>query len=98
MLKLTKNPNVIYFNSDDEFYKFCVVPVIIPKEFINPNNGETMYKMDFDFSNDYLDAINSGKRFIIKDENSQIYKRGCVSYRTVTKRINNLDKYINKGF
>ena len=82
----------IYFKSDDDFYKFCVVPEIIPVEYINPN-GETKYYMDFNLTNAYNDAVKQGKKFIILDPNSQIFKRQAVSYRTITKPIQNLVEY-----
>lgn len=84
----------LFFNSDDEFYKFCVVPEIIPVEYIN-QAGETKYYMDFNLSNAYNDAISQGKKFIIKDPNSQIFKRQAVSYRTITKPIQNLEEYFD---
>ena len=34
--------------------------------------------------------------FIIKDENSQIYKHGAVSYRTITKEISNLEPWYDE--
>ena len=84
----------LFFNSDDEFYKFCVVPEIIPVEYVNPE-GETKYYMDFNFTHAYNDAIKQGKVFIIKDPNSKIYKHQAVSYRTITKPIQNLEEYFD---
>lgn len=94
-MEFGKNENdskYIYFDSDDDFYKFCVVPEIKAKPFAL-DNGETFYTMDFDLSNDYNMAIQNGNIFVIKDENSQIYKHGCVSYRTISKPIQNLEPY-----
>lgn len=91
-LKIT-NPNKLYFNCDDDFYRFCVVPVIIPREFINKLTGEPAYYMDFDLSYEYKDALAKNKKFVIKDSNSQIFKNKCVSYRTITKPIENLEEY-----
>lgn len=84
----------MYFNSDDEFYKFCVVPEIIPVEYIDVD-GTTRYYMDFNLTTAYHDAIEQGKKFIIRDPNSQIYKHQAVSYRTITKPIQNLEEYFN---
>lgn len=84
----------MFFDSDDDFYKFCVVPELIPIEYVN-NNGETKYFTDFNLSNAYHDAIAQGKKFIIKDPNSQIYKHQAVSYRTITKPIQNLEEYFD---
>ena len=46
----------------------------------------------------YNDAINIGKHFMIEDENSQICKHGCVSYRTISKPIKNLETYFNDKY
>lgn len=89
MLKLESNK--IYFDNDDAFYEFCVIPNIVLKT----SDIGTMYS-DFDFSPQYLDAINQGKIFIIKDENSNIYKHGAVSYKTITKPVSNLGYYYEK--
>ena len=45
--------------------------------------SETEYKL----------AIENGKLFCIKDENSAIYKHGCVSCRTLSKDVQNLEPY-----
>lgn len=90
MFKL--NVNKMYFDSDDDFYKFCVDPIIIPVEYIT-DEGETKYSMDFNFTKSYQDAVNQGKIFIIKDPDSQIFKHQAVSYRTITKPIQNLEQY-----
>ena len=90
MLKLI--PQKMYFDSDDDFYKFCVVPVIVPKERIS-KDGTIIRSMDFNLSNEYHNAVKDGKMFIIKDPNSQICKHQAVSYRTITKPIENLEEY-----
>ena len=87
-----KLDNKMYFDSDDDFYQFCVEPYIIPVEYTN-DQGETKYYMDFNLSKSYQNAINQGKVFIIKDPNSQIFKHQAVSYRTITKPIQNLEQY-----
>ena len=66
-MEFGKNDNdskYIYFDSDDDFYKFCVVPEIKAKPF-TLDNGETFYTMDFDLSNDYNMAIQNGNIFVI---------------------------------
>lgn len=85
--------NTMYFNTDDDFYQFCIVPQLNTIEYTN-NLGNTAYYLDFDFSYEYNKAIENGTNFVIKDENSNIYKNGCVSYRTITKPISNLKQYI----
>ena len=95
MLKINKDTNIMYFDNDDEFYQFCVAPVVIP--IASTKDGITSYSFDFDFTQGYKNALSNGKRFVIKDEDSQIYKRGAVTYRTITKPIQNLDQYFNHG-
>lgn len=91
MFKKIKS-NTMYFNSDDDFYQFCVVPQLNPVEYIN-SAGEKAYYVDFDFTHEYNKAVEQGINFVIKDENSNIYKNGCVSYRTISKPISNLKPY-----
>lgn len=86
MLKISKpKKQFIYFDTDDDFYKFCVVPSVIV------NEDEMSY--DFDLSPAYYNALADDKYFVIKDMNSNIYKNGCVSYRTITKPVCNLEQY-----
>ena len=49
MLKLI--PQKMYFDSDDDFYKFCGVPVIVPTERIS-KDGTIIRSMDFHLSNE----------------------------------------------
>lgn len=86
--------NIMYFNNDDEFYKFCVVPKLIPIQYFDKSGNEKYYN-DFNLSNRYNYALDKGIKFCIKDEDSQIYKHGCVSYRTITKEIDNLEPWFN---
>lgn len=87
-----KNNNILYFDNDEAFYNWCVVPQLKTCEYTD-NLGNIKYFVDFDFTHEYLDAIAKGLRFIIKDEDSQICKHKAVSYRTITKNIDNLDNY-----
>lgn len=89
-MKLSKKK--IYFSSDDDFYKFCVDPVIVPVEYTN-DLGEISHYMDFNFTKAYQDAVSKGKIFIIKDPDSKIFKHQAVSYRTITKPVDNLQQY-----
>ena len=78
------DPNKLYFNTDDEFYRFCVVPELVIREC--PTGRYT----DFNFSYVYLDAVNANKIFVIRQKDSQICKHNAVSYRTITKPIKNV--------
>lgn len=82
-LKLS-DPNKMYFNTDDDFYRFCVVPKLVICEC-----PEGRYA-DFNLSDDYLNAVNANKTFVIKQKDSQICKHGAVSYRTITKSVKNV--------
>ena len=84
--------SIMYFDNDDEFYQFCVNPEIITSPYTRVD-GTTGYIADWDFSQGYKDAIDKGIHFIIKDEDSSIYKHGAITHRVNTKKIQNLDPY-----
>jgi hypothetical protein len=87
----------MYFNSDDEFYDFCVNPQIVARELNVKNNGTPLYAFDWNFTDQYNKALEENKIFIIKDEDSKIYKHGAVTYKTITKPIKNLEQYIKRN-
>ena len=72
----------IYFESDDEFTDFCVAPYAAIEQ--SEKGG---YYYHGEFSALYKKAIEEGKRFVIKDENSQVYKRQCVCKRVLVPKI-----------
>jgi hypothetical protein len=86
MLKLEDKD--LFFENDDEFYEFAVVPALIFKK-----EGGTTFT-DFDFTDSYYDAINENRFFYIKDPKSLIAKRGALSYKTITKPVQNLGEYV----
>lgn len=86
--KITPLDNIICFKSDDECINFVLEPKL------------TVYQTDdgdlaagINYTNDYLNALNAGKKFMILDENSVVYKRGCVWNRYATMPIDNLEPY-----
>lgn len=81
--------NVIYFLNDKEFYDACVNPNVK----IHQSQDNTFY-YDIEFTAFYKNAINSGKTFIIKDEDSIIFKHQAVHLRGVTAEVENLKRYI----
>ena len=84
------NDCVMYFDTDDDFYQFCVEPVLIAREYTN-NRGDIDYYSDFNFTNAYQDAIKNNIAFVIRDKNSNILKhKGVVSYKTISKQTQNL--------
>ena len=64
------------FTSDEEFADFCVAPFAVTKR---SGNGNLYYEGDY--SDEYKKSIKEGKTFLIKDEDSQVYKRQCVCKR-----------------
>ena len=92
IIMLNKITNRMYFDNDEDFYRFAVVPAVVIKSVNNPN-GTTRRYFDFELSSTYKNAVDNGQVFIIKDPNSQIYKHQAVSYRTITKPIQNLYEY-----
>jgi len=86
---------VIYFDNDQEFYDYAVIPELVPISYID-KSGIEKYYTDFNFTEPYTNAVNDGMIFIIKDEDSQIYKHGGVSYRTIFKEIPNLEPWFNE--
>ena len=68
--------DILFFESDEEFTDFCVAPFAEIKK--SENGG---FYVVGDYSDEYKKCIELGKRFIIKDENSQVYKRQCVTKR-----------------
>lgn len=71
------NGNTIYFESDDEFTDFCLVPygVIVYNEDGTPTTWTGVY------SDSYKAAREKGMKFVIKDEDSTVYRRKCVTKR-----------------
>lgn len=78
---MIEKEGIIYFDSDAEFEDWAVAPYAIIKYIKNSNIPYT----SGDFSNEYKAAIEEGKRFVIKDEDSVVCKRGCVCKRVPLK-------------
>ena len=71
----------IYFDSDDEFTDFCVKPYATVAYL---QNGSSPY-IKGDYSDEYKRCLKQGNTFVIKDEDSIVYKRQCVSKRVPVK-------------
>lgn len=84
---MTTKDNYIFFTDDEEFYSFAVDPRLVVRQ------GKVCLYTDFDFTPQYVKAVEDGKKFVIMDENSQIEKHNAVSYRTITKCVSNLEPY-----
>ena len=74
--------NTIYFESDQEFEDFCVAPYAVIKQ------SDSGLYYEGDYSDMYKESIEKGLSFVIKDENSLVYKRGCVSKRVPVRGTN----------
>lgn len=74
------NCKIFFFESDDEFTDFCIAPYAVVKR-----SSEGTLFVEGQYSDMYKKYIEQGKTFIIKDENSQVYKRQCVSKRVPVK-------------
>lgn len=98
-IKLDKYTDYMCFDTDDDFYTFCVNPVIIAKEYTTKAGNESAYGT-FEFTNAYEDALRDNIAFVIRDKNSEILKhKGIVSYRTISKQAKNLHPwYFEKVF
>lgn len=104
--KRVSKPEIIYFESDAEFEDWAVAPYATIKYI---ENGNIPYTSG-DFSDEYKVAIEEGKHFVIKDEDSVVYKRKCVCKRVpvyveglpsynrdvlVQLKVDNLEPYFN---
>lgn len=78
---MIEKKGIIYFDSDAEFEDWAVAPYATIKFIENSNIPYT----SGDFSNEYKAAIEGGKHFVIKDEDSVVYKRKCVCKRVPVK-------------
>ena len=68
--------NKIYFESDAEFEDFCIVPYAT----IEQSESDNFY-VEGHYSDMYKKCLAEGKTFVIKDEDSVVYKRKCVTKR-----------------
>lgn len=90
--------NIISFDSDKEFEDFCIASYAAVKRSANG----TLF-VEGQYSDMYKKYIEEGKTFIIKDEDSRVYKHQCVSKRvsvqgtgrcaTVQLPVQNLEEY-----
>ena len=78
---MIEEERIIYFDSDAEFEDWAVAPYATIK---HSENGNIPY-ISGAFYNEYKAAIEEGKRFVIKDEDSVVFKRGCVCKRVPLK-------------
>ena len=87
---MTEANNTIYFESDEEFADFCLAPYAV---LIETKSGSPTYTGVY--SDEYKKCIEQGKTFIIKNEDSQVFKRKGVEKR-VPLRIEGFPSYNRK--
>lgn len=76
---MEKINNTIYFDSDDEFTDFCVAPYAAVKI----SKSGPYYEGEY--SQAYKDCIQQGVEFVIKNEDSVVFKRKCVCKRVLAR-------------
>lgn len=89
----------IYFDNDQEFTDFCLAPYGV---IVYPENGSSPYWTGV-YSDAYKEAVKEGKKFVIKDEDSVVFNRKCVTKRvpiqgtrrdaSVQMPVQNLEQY-----
>lgn len=76
----------LYFKDDNEFENFAINKSII----VNKSEISNSYYYDWDFTDEYKEHVLKGTSFIIEDEKSLITKRQSVTYKLITKKVQNL--------
>lgn len=84
-MKIDKEHKIIEFNNDDEFTNWALAPSYTT---IVNDLGNRCF--DVLYTDAYLNAVKEDYIFDIKDEDSLIVKRGCVSRGIITKPVENL--------
>ena len=72
--------NRLIFYDDDDIRDWCVLPCF---ELIEDNDGRQYY--DWNFTDDYNDAIAGGAQLLVRDPDSRILKDQLIGYRGCTK-------------
>lgn len=81
-MKRNVDTKEITFKNDAEFYDFAVVQA---DKFERSESG--ILVLTWDFTYNYLKAVEEGYKFIITDKNSQVVKHQAACYRTVCKPV-----------
>lgn len=89
--------NTIYFDTDDEFFDFCIVPEVVIVDYVN-DRGQQDIRQELNYTSVYNNAVAAGKSFCIRDEKSKITKHQAINYKTFTKPVKNLKRYIDLSF
>ena len=91
--------DIICLDNDQEFTDFCLAPYGV---IVHPEDGSSPFFTGV-YTNEYEEAIKEGKRFVIKDEDSVVFKHKCVTKRvsiqgtgreaSVQMPVQNLEQY-----
>ena len=73
---------IMFFESDEEFTDFCVKPYAVIEM-----GDDNRAHISGDYSEQYLQSVAEGKEFVIKDEDSVVFKRQCVCKRVPVKGV-----------
>ena len=92
-MDINKEKKIIQFSDDGEFTKWAVNPTLVLR-CTGENND--IYYSDFNFSDAYNQYVSDGYKFQIKDKKSQVYKHQAVTFRTLTKKVQNLKAYYGR--
>lgn len=85
---MRKEKNKICFDNDEEFFNFAVKPQIVVRQ------GKHGLYTDWEFTDEYEDAVSRGVRFVVSDPNSRIMKNQIVCYKTISKNVENVDYFL----
>ena len=84
---MTEENDIIFFESDEEFADFCIAPYAVVKR-----SADGKPFVEGQYSDMYKKYIEEGKTFIIKDEDSQVFKRKRVS-KVVPVKVDDFPSY-----
>jgi len=79
---------VIIFENDADFEAYAIDPTYRIK---TSDKGTQYY--NWSFTDAYTTETANGSKFLIKERNSKIVKRGCVTHGTISKKVNNVFRY-----
>lgn len=92
-LEMTEKGKFIFFDTDEEFCDYAINPEM---KFTKLDDG--VYVHNLDYTEEYLDAVNANKYFVIKNRDSKIAKHNAVSMHTITKPVKNIISYRDYEF
>lgn len=76
---------ILLFETDDDFTSFCLKP-----DYVILTSEDGGVYSDIEFTDEYLKAVETGVKFCIKAEKSNIRKRGVVQKGVLSKPVENV--------